>query len=139
MKKIIVLALFTTLSTMAIAEDIQVFNWKTDRGTNAYSDTPHNMQMGRSSVLNIRTGTVTPPKTETKKAAPTNLVEAQAQLNEQIVAENKRREEEAARQAAETKAENCKTARMNRAFAENARNKAELIPKFDAAINQYCN
>lgn len=139
MKALFALLTVTVLAGTAIAEDVQVFNWKTKKGSNAYSDVPRNLQMGRSNVVNVRTGTVAPPPLAENKDGVTNLVEAQQKLNEQIAAENKRREEEAAKRAAEVKEENCKAARMNRANAEHARNKAELIPKFDQAIQQYCN
>ena len=139
MKSLFTALVLTAVASMAIAQDVQVFSWKNSKGNNAYSDVPNNMHMGRSNVINVRTGTVTPPPMAVNNNAPITLVEAQQQLNEQIAAENKRREEEAAKRAAEIKEENCKTAKMNRANAENARNKAELIPKFDAAINQYCN
>lgn len=139
MKSLFTAVVLTAIAGVAIAQDVQVFSWKNSKGNTAYSDIPNNMQMGRSNVINVRTGTVMPPPIAVSKDTPITLIEAQQQLNEQIAAENKRREEEATKRAAEIKEENCKTAKMNRANAENARNKAELIPKFDAAINQYCN
>ncbi|MDO4434074.1 MAG: DUF4124 domain-containing protein [Alysiella sp.] len=140
MKKMIFVAVLSAVSVASFAADVQVFNWKTDKGSNAYSDTPNNMQMGRSNVINVRTGSVTPPE-PAKPAAPTNVVEAQAALNEQIIAENQRREEAAAKLAAETKADNCKTAQMNLDMVNktNARNKADLIPKYNADIAKFCN
>lgn len=138
MKKMTTLLLVAALSNAALANEVQVFNWKSSNGSNAYSDTPHNMLMGRSNVVNVRTGTVTPPA-PAEKPVPTNAVEAQQMANEMIAAENKRLQEAAAEQAKKIKEENCKTAQMNRANAENARNKDELIPKFDEAIAKYCN
>ncbi|XXQ68050.1 hypothetical protein ACKLNO_10670 [Neisseriaceae bacterium B1] len=137
MKKLTALLLLAALSNAAIADEVQVFNWKTSNGSNAYSDTPHNLQMGRSNVMNVRTGTVTAPP-PAAKPLPTNAVEAQQMANEMAAAENKRQQEAAAEQAKQIKEENCKTAQMNRANAENARNKDELIPKFDEAIAKYC-
>lgn len=138
MKKLTALVLLAALSNAAIANEVQVFNWKTSKGSNAYSDTPHKMQMGRSNVVNVRTGTITPPA-PAEKPRPTNALEAQQMANEMIAEENRRQQEAAAEQARQIKADNCKTAQMNRANAENARNKNDLIPKFDAAIAQYCN
>lgn len=139
MKKVFALML-ATLSLNAISADIQVYNWKSGNGSNVYSDTPRNMQESESNVINLRTGTVTQaiqqPSTE-----PLSLAEEQARLNEKIIAENKRREEENAKMIAETKAENCKTARMNLDMVNrsNAVNKDVLIPKYNSDIQKYCN
>lgn len=111
-------------------------------GKRSYSDIPAGLKMGRCDTVNVRTGTVTPPTPASGgPAASGSLAERQAALNADIAAENKRREEEAARLAAETKAENCKAARMNREMVDrtNPRNKADLIPKFDADVNKFCN
>lgn len=111
-------------------------------GKRSYSDIPAGLKMGRCNTVNVRTGTVTPPPpAATPAAAGGSLAERQAALNADIAAENKRREEEAARLAAETKAENCKAARMNREMVDrtNPRNKGELIPKFDEDVNKFCN
>lgn len=131
--------MLATLSINAISADIQVYNWKSNDGSNVYSDTPKNMQEGESNVINLRTGTVTqaieqPPK------EPLSLADEQAKLNERIIAENKRREEENAKMIAETKAENCKTARMNLDIVNrsNAVNKDVLIPKYNSDIQKYC-
>lgn len=107
----------------------------------SYSDIPAGLKMGKCNVVNVRTGTVTPPAPAEKPATGGSIAERQAALNADIAAENKRREEQAAKVAAETKAENCKAAQMNREMVDktNARNKADLIPKFDADIAKYCN
>lgn len=126
-----------------VLTDTEVFQWKTRRGTNAYADTPRNMIMGESNVLNVRTKTVTPPTPTTIGGGNPNmsLADQQALLNQRIAEENKKNQEEYAKQQAETKAENCKTARMNRDMIDktNASNRAELAPKYDADIAKYCN
>lgn len=120
----------------AINPQAQVF----ECGSRSYSDIPAGLKMGKCNVVNVRTGTVTPP-TPAPKPETGSIADRQAALNADIAAENKRREEEAAKMAAETKAENCKAAQMNREMVDktNARNKADLIPKFDADIAKYCN
>lgn len=139
MKKNLIVTIIVLASLSATAADTQVYNWKDSKGNNVYSDTPRNMREGESGTINLRTGTVTAPVIE--KTEPTSLIEMQAQLNEKIIAENRRREEENNRLIAETKAENCKTARMNldTVNKSNARNKDDLIPKYNADIAKYCN
>lgn len=141
MKKIAAIAALVALSisTSAIASETQIYTWKNDRGNNVYADTPKNLKIDLANSINVRTGTVTPPEpTQKMPAAPANAMEAQQMANEMILAENKKRAEEAARQAEQTRAENCKAAQMNRANAEKARNRDELIPRFDAAVAQFC-
>lgn len=141
---VLVLAAATaTAATAATApttsvKDTQVF----ECGKGRYSDMPVGLKMGQCNTVNVRTGTVTPPTPAANSGdASMSLADRQAALNADIAAENKRREEEAAKMAAETKAENCKAAQMNREMVDktNARNKADLIPKFDADIAKYCN
>ena len=114
------------VSGAAWADSSTVFTWKTRRST-AYSDTPRNMQMGTVDTLNVRTGTISAPPTA--EQPPANSI-----------AENKRIEEANAKAAADTKAENCKAAQMNKQTVErnNVRNKDELLPKYDADIAKYC-
>lgn len=139
MKKISALLVLTALTSVAIADDnITIYNWKTAKGSNAYSDIPNNLKISGSNIVNVRTGTVTPPAVEERRI-PANAMEAQQMANEMIAAENKRAQEAHAKQVQETREENCKAARMNRANVENARNKDELIPRFDAEIAKYCN
>lgn len=140
MKSVMTLTLLSLLAATASAADTEVFSWKSG-GSTVYSDTPANMQMGRSSVVNIRTGTVTPPAPKEASTANLSLAEQQALLNQKIAEQNKQIEDSNAKLAAETKAENCKAARLNLETVEktNARNKDELIPRYNADIAKYCN
>ena len=65
MKKLLAAAVLLAVSAAGTAADNEVFYWKGKSG-NSYADTPRNMLMGRTNVLNVRTNTVIPP---TKPAA----------------------------------------------------------------------
>ena len=127
MKKVIAAGVLALLAGTAFAAETEVFNWRSRSGHNVYSDTPNQMQMGRSNVINIRTGTVIPP---TPKATPMENMSP----TEQIEEENAKREQEA-------KTQNCNAARMNLDTVQksNARNKDQLIPRYQADISKYCN
>ena len=85
MKKLLAAAVLLAVSAAGTAADNEVFYWKGKSG-NSYADTPRNMLMGRTNVLNVRTNTVIPP---TKPAAaPQTLAERQAQLNQEITEQN---------------------------------------------------
>lgn len=139
MKKLSTLFMLTMLaSAVQAADTMPIYNWKTPSGSNAYSDTPNNLKIGGSNTINIRTGTITPPRTDEKKI-PTTAAEARQLANELGAAELKRDQEAAEEQNRQIKADNCKTAQMNRANAEKALNKGDLIAKYDADVAKYCN
>lgn len=109
-------------------------------GGGYYSDVPRDMQVGRctaktSSGLVIKAAE--PAKAEPKVMS---LAEQQAEINRQIAEQNKKQEEENAKAAATAKAENCKAAQMNKEMVEktNARNKDQLLPKYEADIAKFC-
>lgn len=137
-KTLLAVLALATVSGAAWADSSTVFTWKTRRST-AYSDTPRNMQMGTVDTLNVRTGTISAPPTAEQPPA-NSIADQQAQLNQKIAEENKRIEEANAKAAADTKAENCKAAQMNKQTVErnNVRNKDELLPKYEADIAKYC-
>lgn len=132
MKKLTALAILAlTVSFGASAKE--VYSWQTGSST-AYSDTPRNLQLGSSGALNIRTHTVKPIEGSVK--LPDSIAELQAHLNKRITEENKKVEE----QNAKNKAENCQVAKDNRERAATAeRNKDQLMARFDADIQKYCN
>ncbi len=109
-------------------------------GQGVYSDVPARMQVGRCKVISAKTGSTIQQNDAQIDAKPLSLAEQQAQLNNRIMEENKKNEEAAAKLAQETKAENCKVAQMNKDMVEktNARNKADLLPKYEADIAKFC-
>lgn len=135
-----------SFSMGAIAADKMenVYTWK-NGASNVYSDTPRGLKLDKSnSRMNVRTQTVI--TLEQKPITPPSLAEQQAELNAKIAAQNKNIEAENAKMLAEkqkaeqeAKAQNCELARKNRQFAESARNKDDLIPRYDADIAKYCN
>ena len=135
-----------SFSMGAIAADKMenVYTWK-NGANNVYSDTPRGLKLDKSnSRMNVRTQTVI--TLEQKPITPPSLAEQQAELNAKIAAQNKNIEAENAKMLAEkqkaeqeAKAQNCELARKNRQFAESARNKDDLIPRYDADIAKYCN
>ncbi len=127
------------VSSAALAGDNEVFTWKSG-GSTVYSDTPNKMRMGESSVVNVRTRTVTPPETK-PDLSKLSLAERQALLSQEIAEQNKAIEEANAKVVADAKAENCKLAQMNlRNMQEsNAKNKDQLVPRYQEAVNKFCN
>lgn len=135
-----------SFSMGAIAADKMenVYTWK-NGASNVYSDTPRGLKLDKNNNrVNVRTQTLI--KLEQKPITPPSLAEQQAELNAKIAAQNKKIEEQNAKALAdkqkaeqETKAQNCEASRRNRQLAESARNKDELIPRYDADIAKYCN
>ena len=140
MKSVIAATLLSVLAATAGAADTEVFSWKSG-GSTVYSDTPVNMKMGQSNVVNIRTGTVTPPAPREPSIENLSLADQQAVIAQRIANQNKQIEDANAKMVAETKAENCRAARLNLETVEktNARNKNQLIPRYNADIAKYCN
>lgn len=142
MKKLTTLLLLAALSSSAFSADetsineMPTYRWKNSAGSNTYSDKPLNLKPALAEVVNIRTGTVT--KAIVSQNLPTTAAEAQQLANQLIAEENKRAQEAHEKQKQEIRAENCKSAQINRAAAQNARNSAELIPKYEADIAKYC-
>jgi len=99
------------------------------------------MQMGRSNVINIRTGTVIPPAPAATPMENMSPAEQQAIANQRIAEQNRKIEEENAKREQEAKTQNCNAARMNLDTVQksNARNKDQLIPRYQADISKYCN
>lgn len=147
MKKLVtaltVIALGVSANAVANSKDPEVYTWKKG-ATNVYSDTPNGLKLDRqNSRMNIRSQSVI--RLEQKPITPPSLAEQQAELNKQIAAQNKDIEAQNAKIAAENakkeqeeKASRCDAARRNRQNAENARNKDELIPRYDADVAKYC-
>lgn len=141
MKKVIAAGVLALLAGTAIAAETEVFNWRSRNGHNVYSDTPNQMQMGRSNVINIRTGTVIPPAPAATPMENMSPTEQQAIANQRVAEQNRKIEEENAKREQEAKTQNCNAARMNLDTVQksNARNKDQLIPRYQADINKYCN
>lgn len=149
MKKMALLAAAAVgMSGSVAAQD--VFNWRDSRGVSTYSDVPRNMTPAGTNIVNVRTQTSSPavkpppvPNDVGGTASQASLAEQQAALSQQIAEQNKNIEAEnqkIAEQNRKNQEENCKRARMNRAMADSARsNQAELIRRYDADIQQYCN
>ena len=122
----------------------EVFSWKNPSGSTSYSDVPPNLKYGQTQRVNVRTSTSTqaaPAVTAASKEG--SLIEQQAKLNEQINAQNKEIDEQNEKikeQNKQQREDNCKTAKLNRSFAESARtaNRAELISRYDQDITNYC-
>ncbi len=106
-------------------------------GRGYYSDTPRGLKAALCSVKSVRTGGTI--QTASTPARPMTLAEQQAQLNQKVAAENKRIEEANKKREADTKAENCKMAQINLQTAQGARNKGDLLPKYQADVSKYCN
>lgn len=139
-----ILALGFAANAIAADGKDDVYTWKKG-ATNVYSDTPRNLKLDKTnSRVNVRTQTVI--TLAQKPITPPSLAEQQAELNAKIAAQNKNIEAENARILAEkqkaeqeAKAQNCQLARKNRQFADSARNKDDLIPRYEADIAKYCN
>lgn len=138
-------ALLTCLLLPAQFSAAQVYTWKNKSGSTSYSDVPQNLKTSNAGTVNIRTRTVTPPPAP--KAAEGDggsLAEQQKQLNDALAQENKKIEEQNKKieeQNRQQKEDNCKTARLNRQFAETARvaNRDEFVKRYDADIARFCN
>lgn len=141
---LMVCVLGLSVGAIAAPKADEVYTWK-NGNTNVYSDTPRGLKLDKSnSRMNVRTQTTI--TVEQKPVTPPSLAQQQAELNAKIAAQNKNIEEQNAKIAAEklkaeqeTKAQNCEIARKNRQFAESARNKDDLIPRYEADIAKYCN
>lgn len=139
-----VVALGLSGGALADGKDGEVYTWKKG-STNVYSDTPNGLKLDRqNSRMNIRSQSVI--RLEQKPITPPSLAEQQAELNKQIAAQNKNIEEqnakiqaENAQREQEAKTSRCEAAKRNRQNAEQARNKDELIPRYDADVAKYCN
>ncbi|MDO5357413.1 MAG: DUF4124 domain-containing protein [Conchiformibius sp.] len=140
MKKLAaVLAVVSAVSYAAAATP--VYSWKSGNGVTSYSDTPKNLRINQVNVLNVRTQTAHTAK-QGMPAVPESLADQQALLSQKIAAQNRQVEEQNARIAADmekAKQENCQTAQSNRKLAEGARNRDQLVQKYDADIQRYCN
>ncbi len=122
----------------------QVYTWKSKNGSTSYSDVPQNLKVSNASTVNVRTRTVTPPPAPQAAEGEGSLADKQKQLNDAISQENKKIEEQNKKieeQNRQQKEDNCKTARLNRQFAETARvaNRDEFIKRYDADIGKFCN
>ncbi|EMT1151409.1 TPA: DUF4124 domain-containing protein [Neisseria gonorrhoeae] len=117
-----------------------VFTWK-DGGGNSYSDVPKQLHPDQSQILNLRT-LQTKPAVKPKPAVDTNADSANE--NEKDIAEKNGQLEEEKKKIAETerqnKEENCRISKMNLKAVgnSNAKNKDDLIRKYNNAVNKYC-
>lgn len=121
-----------------------VYNWKNSKGTSSYSDAPPNLKYGQTQRVDVRTHTATPAAPAAKAASgETALLDEQAKVNQQINEKNKeieKKNKEIEEKNKQQEADNCKTAKLNRSFAESARtaNRADLISRYDQDISKYC-
>ena len=122
-----------------------VYNWKSNKGTSSYSDAPPNLKYSQQTQrVNVRTRTSAPSAPAVKAASgETSLVDEQAKVNQQINEKNKeieKKNKEIEEKNKQHEADNCKTAKLNRSFAESARtaNRADLISRYDNDIAKYC-
>ncbi|WP_027009611.1 DUF4124 domain-containing protein [Conchiformibius kuhniae] len=128
-----VLALFAGTASAAA-----VYNWK-EGGTTKYSDTPRGLKIGKSNVMNVRTQTVI-PQSAARPTMPESLADRQAQLSQEIAMRNRQVEEQNAKALEHNqKIEQCNNARSSRRLAEGARNREQLIQKYDEEIARHCN
>ncbi|MDO5640194.1 MAG: DUF4124 domain-containing protein [Neisseria sp.] len=141
------LALAATMLASAQLPAAEVFTWKNSNGANTYSDVPRNLKPAHANMVNVRTRSVT-PAAPAQPAAPADggnsLADQQKQLSDEIARQNKQVEEQNKKIDEENRLQkeaNCKTARMNRQFAESARisNRAALLQRYDNDIAQFCN
>lgn len=132
---------FAAAACLAIVPALSTAETYYSCGSGYYSDVPRNMKAAQCALKTSRGSTIKTATPESAPSKPMTLLEQQADLNSRIAAENKRREEENVKAAAEAKAENCKAAQMNKETVErtNARNKADLLPKYEADIAKFCN
>ena len=138
MKKSVLIALLVGLSATATAAK-PVFNWKEGNGVTKYSDTPRGLKLGKSNVMNVRTQTVV-PQSAARPAVPESLADRQAQLSQEIAMRNRQIEEYNAKALEHNqKLEQCNNARSSRRLAESARNRDQLIQKYDEEISRFCN
>lgn len=122
----------------------EVFQWKNTRGNNSYSDVPNNLRPSQSTQINMRTHKVVPPATASVPATDNlSLSEQQRLLNDKIAqqnAETDKRNKEVEEANRKNRESSCKTARLNRSFAESLRtNREAAIQRYDADIAQFCN
>ncbi|EGV35310.1 DUF4124 domain-containing protein [Neisseria weaveri] len=103
-----------------------VFTWD-EKGKTTYSDEPWNLQPSRTGTVNVRTHRVTASQSDTSGS----------QDEAQKAALMSKQAEELSRLHRE---EDCKTAKMNRQFAEFARseNKVELVRRYNNDIKKFC-
>ncbi|CFC50688.1 Uncharacterised protein [Neisseria meningitidis] len=119
-----------------------VFTWK-DGGGNSYSDVPKQLHPDQSQILNLRTRQ-TNPAVKPAQADAGKRTDGAAQENNPDTAEKNRQLEEEKKRIAETerqnKEENCRISKMNLKAVgnSNAKNKDDLIRKYNNAVNKYC-
>lgn len=137
-KTLSVAALALLMTSSALADNVYV--WRGSRG-NVYSDIPNNLRMDYANKMNIRTHNVR-QATEVKHKTPDSIAERQLELAKESAAASKKVEDENKRIAeanAKIKQENCAQARSNLNLAQNARNRDQLVPKYNSDIQKYCN
>ena len=133
--------IFTLASFLLIPPaEAAVFTWK-DGGGNSYSDVPKQLHPDQSQILNLRTRQ-TKPAVKPKPAVDQNA--GSAKENEKDIAEKNGQLEEEKKRIAETerqnKEENCRISKMNLKAVgnSNAKNKDDLIRKYNNDVNKYC-
>lgn len=147
MKKTILSALVCVSCLPALATE--VFTWKNGSHT-SYSDTPRNLQRAGSHVVNFRTMSSVPavkpevkPEAENEAEAKDKEAKEVAEKNRQIAEKNKQVEEHNKKVGEENqknKAESCRVSRMNQKIAASstAKNKDELLRRYQADVNKFC-
>ena len=139
--KILILSGLLASSSLYATE---VFQWKNNRGNNSYSDVPNNLRPSQSTQINMRTHKVVPPATASVPATDDmSLAEQQRALNDKIAQKNvetDKRNKEIEEANRKNRESSCKTARLNRSFAESLRtNREAATQRYDADIAQFCN
>ena len=134
--------MFTLASFLLIPpSEAAVFTWK-DGGGNSYSDVPKQLHPDQSQIVNLRTRQTRPAA---KPAKPTaEKISADMKEQEKDIAEKNRQIEEEKKKVAEferqNKVENCRISKMNlkSVGSSNAKNRDDLIRKYNNDVNKYC-
>lgn len=136
--KLATMVLALSLSTQALSANVYV--WR-EGGRNAYSDIPKNLRMDHANKMNLRTHNVR-QSTEVRHKEPDSIAERRLALAQEAAERDKKVEDENKRIAeanAKIKQENCEQARSNLKLAESARNREQLVPKYNNDIARFCN
>lgn len=135
-----------------MAED--VYNWRSERGVNTYSDVPRNLRPQSSNIVNVRTQTSRPaaaPPSQQQNQLPQiqggqgeiSAADLRAAAN-RVAEEEARKLEEENRKVREqneaTQASNCNVAKLNLQYAQTARveNRDQLVQQYQNNVNAYC-
>ena len=134
--------MFTLASFLLIPPtEAAVFTWK-DGGGNSYSDVPKQLHPDQSQIVNLRTRQTRPAAKPVKPAA--EKISTDMKEQEKDIAEKNRQIEEEKKKVAEferqNKEENCRISKMNlkSVGSSKAKNRDDLIRKYNNDVNKYC-